>query len=72
MAFLFEGETAKLNKSEGTYYFMSPESQDKDQATKGIDGFKVDIWAMGVTFWAFCFLEVPFYDETLEQLFIKI
>lgn len=54
----------------GTYHFMPPELIGNDQ--KYISGFKADIWSLGVTFYSFTFLELPFYDQNLDLLFDDI
>ncbi len=56
VAAIFEIEKqqdAKLNKAEGTYYFMSPEiNTDKEYSGKA-----VDIWALGITvYWNSIFI----------------
>ena len=56
---------------DGTHYFMSPETFTYC-STAGIDGDVVDIWALGVTFFCFVFMELPFFDESLEDLIEKI
>lgn len=47
-----------MKDSQGTEYFMSPESHDA-----GHDGKLADIWALGVTIYAFAYLKVPFLDQ---------
>lgn len=34
---------------------------------KGYSGKAADIWSLGVTFYAFHFLQLPFFHETMEQ-----
>ena len=50
---------------------MSPESQAA-MASKGFSGKAADIWALGVTFYAFTFLELPFDDENLDKIIKSI
>ena len=50
-----------LQTTEGTYYFMAPELFGN--GAKAIKGKAADIWALGVTFFCFIFLEVPFLAE---------
>lgn len=45
---------------------MSPESQKIEG--KGFSGKAADIWALGVTFYAFTFLILPFDDSSLDKM----
>lgn len=66
---LFELED-KLQSTEGTYWFMSPEVLD---ATKtDIEGKPTDIWSLGITFYAFVFLKVPFFGTNLLDIIENI
>ena len=56
--------------TKGTYHFMSPELLSKD--TRNCVPADSDIWALGVTFFCFIFLELPFFDSSLVGLFKKI
>ncbi len=47
---------------------MSPECLDKSAMAKGIRGKPLDIWALGVTLFAFTFLNLPFFAESFEEL----
>lgn len=60
----------RVRNSAGTYHFMSPESQK--QVNKGFSGKAADIWALGVTFYAFTFLILPFDDENLDKIMKSI
>ena len=51
---------------------MSPECLDKDTMSKGIRGRPLDIWALGVTIFAFTFLELPYCATSFEELKKKI
>ena len=61
----------RIRSSVGTFHFMSPESQAA-MASKGFSGKAADIWALGVTFYAFTFLELPFDDENLDKIIKSI
>lgn len=39
---------------------------------KGYSGKMTDIWALGVTFYAFSFLKVPFTGDNVSDLIQKI
>lgn len=39
---------------------MPPEACDKDKVKDGYSGKAADIWALGITFFAFVYLDVPF------------
>ena len=60
------GENDLLDNTQGTYLFMPPEACDKDQVKKGYSGKAADIWSLGVTFYSFTFLDVPFKGESLS------
>ena len=62
----------KIRNSAGTFHFMSPESQKTFSFTKGYSGKAADIWALGVTFYAFTFLELPFDNENLDKIMKSI
>lgn len=47
---------------------MSPECLDKNAIAEGIRGKPLDIWALGVTIFAFTFMELPFYAKSFEEL----
>ncbi|EGR32237.1 protein kinase domain protein, partial [Ichthyophthirius multifiliis] len=61
-----------LQGNEGTYFFMPPEALNKESAKKGYSGKKADIWALGVTFFSFAFLQLPFYGNNLLEIFQTI
>eukprot|EP00928_Gymnodinium_smaydae_P025851 TRINITY_DN20478_c0_g1_i1.p1 TRINITY_DN20478_c0_g1~~TRINITY_DN20478_c0_g1_i1.p1 ORF type:complete len:270 (+),score=58.85 TRINITY_DN20478_c0_g1_i1:264-1073(+) len=52
--------------TDGTYAFYSPEMCGSDYA--GHDGRKADVWALGISLWAFLFGTVPFYNTDIVQL----
>ncbi|TMW63043.1 hypothetical protein Poli38472_005661 [Pythium oligandrum] len=57
-----------LKSTKGTYQFLPPEALSGDE----FDGFKADIWAVGVTMYALLFGYLPFYSNDLVKLFEKI
>jgi len=56
-------------KTEGTYHFMCPESLNKDGNSRGYSGKAADVWALGITFYAFAFYKAPFNSDNLMELF---
>jgi len=66
------GEQDMMKKTEGTYHFMPPESVSQDQNPNGFSGKAADIWAMGISFFAFAFYKVPFLGNDPLELFEKI
>ena len=61
-----------LQGNEGTYFFMPPEALNKENAKKGYSGKKADIWSLGVTFFSFIFLQLPFWGSNLVETFNTI
>lgn len=59
---------ALLKTTKGTYQFLPPEALSGD----AFDGFKADVWAIGVTMYAVLFGYLPFYSNDVVQLFEKI
>ena len=55
----------------GTHFFMSPEAECAE-SKETVDGKLVDIWAFGITLFSFTFMELPFYNEDLEDLINSI
>lgn len=53
-------------ETEGTYYFYSPEMCRSGYL--GHDARKADIWACGVTLWAFLYGSVPFFHQDIVHL----
>lgn len=51
---------------------MPPEACNKDQVKKGYSGKAADIWSLGITFYAFTFLTVPFLGESIVEISEKI
>lgn len=59
---------ALLKTTKGTYQFLPPEALSGD----AFDGFKADVWAIGVTMYALLFGFLPFFSTDVVQLFDKI
>lgn len=59
-----------VGDSAGTHHFFAPESCTGD----AYDGYKADIWALGVTIYVFAFGRVPFFceDWSSQRLFDTI
>lgn len=66
------GENDKLGNTQGTYHFMPPEACDKDKIKDGYSGKAADIWALGITFYAFAFLKVPFNGDSVPDMLNNI
>ncbi len=58
----------KLKSTEGTYFFMAPEALDKEAAKTGFSGIKADIWSLGITFYAFIYLKLPYYSANIYKI----
>lgn len=71
-SFLFENISDKMENTEGTYWFMAPETLDPTQNSGGYSGVSADIWSLGVTFYAFVFLKVPFFGNNIFELLENI
>ncbi|CAD8162670.1 unnamed protein product [Paramecium octaurelia] len=61
-----------LENTQGTYYFMPPEACNKETAKDGYSGRAADIWALGVTFYAFTYLTVPFTGNSIPDILKNI
>ena len=57
-----------LKKCAGTYHFMCPESGKNNEHSAGFSGKRADIWALGVTLFAFTYLNVPFDGENVLEI----
>lgn len=68
---LFE-EADVTNSTEGTYWFMAPELLDPEKKIETLSGKACDIWSLGVTFYVFAFLRVPFYGDNIFDLLDRI
>jgi len=56
-----EAKEAICGDSKGTHHFFAPEMCDGQ--TEKFSGYKVDIWAAGVTLYCMIFGNVPFFDD---------
>lgn len=66
------GDKDVLTKTQGTYHFLAPECVTTQSDGKGYSGKGADIWAMGVTFFAFTYYKAPFDSEDTLELFERI
>lgn len=48
---------------------MPPEALSKETSKEGYNGKRADIWSLGVTFFCFAFLEIPFQGGNLVEIF---
>lgn len=55
----------RLIGTEGTYHFMAPESLKSTPGVLGYSGTKADVWSLGVSLFAYTFLELPFFSENI-------
>eukprot|EP00831_Metopus_contortus_P002662 TRINITY_DN10985_c0_g2_i1.p1 TRINITY_DN10985_c0_g2~~TRINITY_DN10985_c0_g2_i1.p1 ORF type:complete len:153 (-),score=33.53 TRINITY_DN10985_c0_g2_i1:16-474(-) len=58
-------------KTAGTYQFYPPEACDPHN-TKGLPGRAGDVWALGVTVYALLFNELPFWGDSIVEIFEAI
>ncbi|XP_064460606.1 calcium/calmodulin-dependent protein kinase kinase 1-like isoform X2 [Ornithodoros turicata] len=66
----FEGVDALLSGTAGTPAFVAPEALCESRCQ--YSGKAVDVWAMGVTLFAFVIGQVPFHDPNLLILYNRI
>ncbi|XP_042859766.1 calcium/calmodulin-dependent protein kinase kinase 1-like isoform X4 [Penaeus japonicus] len=66
----FDGQDAFLTNTAGTPAFMAPEALSTSRHK--YSGKAADIWAMGVTLYAFVYGKLPFHDENIVVLYDKI
>ena len=59
--------TERMKSTEGTYYFMAPEELDGEADLLGSEGKLADIWALGVSLYAFLHLRLPFFSPNLFE-----
>mmetsp|Transcript_78015 Transcript_78015/g.242951 ORF Transcript_78015/g.242951 Transcript_78015/m.242951 type:complete len:164 (-) Transcript_78015:76-567(-) len=69
VAIAMEGDF-KIHGTEGSYCFFSPEMCRTPYS--GHDGRLADVWALGVTLWAFLYGSVPFMQQDLLPLLDSI
>lgn len=55
-----------FSNNQGTYQFYPPEACKKD--FEAYSGKMADIWALGVSFYAFVYHQVPFHNENPREL----
>lgn len=51
---------------------MPPEACDRQRVKEGYSGKAADIWALGVTFYAFTYLQVPFNGNNVSDMMQNI
>lgn len=51
---------------------MAPELLDTNSNKEGVSGKACDVWSLGVTFFVFAYLTVPFYGDNVFDLLDKI
>lgn len=51
---------------------MCPESGKNNEHSAGFSGKRADIWALGVTLFAFTYLNVPFDGENILEIYENI
>ncbi|XP_042209895.1 calcium/calmodulin-dependent protein kinase kinase 1-like [Homarus americanus] len=66
----FDGKDAFLTNTAGTPAFMAPEALSTSRHK--YSGKAADIWAMGITLYAFVYGKLPFHDENIVVLYDKI
>ncbi|XP_050299259.1 calcium/calmodulin-dependent protein kinase kinase 1 isoform X2 [Anthonomus grandis grandis] len=67
----FNGADAFLSNTAGTPAFTPPEAVGEERSS-GFSGKCTDIWAMGITLYAFVYGHVPFHNENIIGLYSKI
>lgn len=67
-----KGGDDTLTNTQGTYFFMSPESLDKDQSSKGYSGKAADIWSLGISIYCFAYKQQPINAEDYVDYMDKI
>ncbi|QLG72200.1 hypothetical protein HG535_0C05540 [Zygotorulaspora mrakii] len=73
-ALLRDSFKAELNKIVGTPAFIAPElCKFEDHAASNIeDGFKLDIWSLGITMFSLLYNTMPFYGENEFDTYQKV
>jgi len=59
-----------VEETQGTFHFFAPEMCVTGY--QGHEARKVDMWALGITLWAYLFGTLPFYSQDLANLFAII
>ncbi len=68
VSFMYDGEDDTVRSSAGTSAFLAPEVC----SGKGASGKMVDVWATGVTLYMMLVGRVPFWAETVPEIYEKI
>lgn len=63
-------EDMLVTGTEGTFHFYAPEMCKTGYG--GHDGRKADVWAAGITLWAFLYGSVPFLSQDIAELLDRI
>ena len=61
-------QEGSISRMQGTHQFMAPEMISNDK----YDGFLLDVWAFGVCLHAFILGRVPFWADSVDELFTAI
>lgn len=62
----------QVDDTAGTFLYWSPEICDEDRDCALYNGFKADIWALGMTMWICLFSKPPYYCDSPLTLFEMI
>eukprot|EP01059_Diplonema_ambulator_P010512 TRINITY_DN2053_c0_g1_i1.p1 TRINITY_DN2053_c0_g1~~TRINITY_DN2053_c0_g1_i1.p1 ORF type:complete len:396 (+),score=149.18 TRINITY_DN2053_c0_g1_i1:592-1779(+) len=69
ISFETEADATHMRFFEGTPVFLAPEVVE---GRAEVDAGAVDIWAMGITFYAMIFGRLPFHAETIQEVTARI
>ena len=61
-----------FTSNEGTMLFKSPEMVDAKKSKDGYSGKSFDIWGMGISFYCFTYLKLPYFKSNINELINKI
>jgi [calcium/calmodulin-dependent protein kinase] kinase len=64
------GDDDTVTNTQGTYHFMAPEICSNDGS--GYHAKAADIWSLGITFYSFIYLKIPYQADDLSALFEMI
>ena len=64
---LFENDDDMVGGTAGTITFLAPECVNP--SVKQYSGRAADIWALGITLFAFTFNQIPFFDDNEMEIF---